>query len=153
MNETRVLYLGRRTGRDDKLVQAFTTEPAGEECLFRFRRGGGWVVGGIYVTEAVVEDGILRTMMAPETWTGDLHQDRDQVAAWELQDRRAQQAHAARAAAARARREPTYEAALARLHPVMDCARTLNEAEQIADAVRGTLIASWHQRRRKISKR
>lgn len=149
MNETRAIYLGRRISADHKLVHAFCAQShPGQVSHFRFRRGGGWVVGGIYTTEADVVDGNLSSMMAPSEWSGERHDDRDQVMAWELLDRRAQQAHAARAAGARARRHPTYESCIARLDTVMDQARTRTEAEQIAGTVRQVLIANWHQRRR-----
>lgn len=148
MSGHRVVYLGRRRTTTGRLAHAFRLETGHDtEGLFAFRRGS-WVIGGLYLTQGdTAPDGHLQSLSAPDSWTGDRVEDTAQVAAWELLDRQAYQAHAARPAEARARHSPTYTAALADLAPLMDCARTRTEAEQIAQTIRHALIDSWYARR------
>lgn len=149
MSEQRVVYLGRRVMASGKLAHAFTLEAAQDAVgIFGFRRGK-WVVGGVYVTEGEAdENGRMRSLTAPGEWGGVRVPDETQIATWELLDRQAQQTHAAQAAEARARRNPTYAHALEEWAPVMDSARTFAEAEAIAETIRRSLIEGWHRRAR-----
>ena len=149
MSEQRVIYLGRRLTTARKIAHLFGLESDPDITgLFDFRRGGPWVIGGIYDTEGETSlEGHINSLFPPHSWGGDRPEDPAQVAAWELLDRQAFQAHAARAAEARARRCPTYLEALTELAPIMDCARTRAEADQIAQTIRFALIDSWHSRR------
>ncbi len=149
MSEHPVIYQGRRLTTVRKIAHAFALEAdPSVSGLFSFRRGGPWVIGGIYTTQGQTSDaGHIASMAPPTHWGGDRLEDPAQVAAWELLDRQAFLAHAASAAEARARRSPTYAEAVNQLAPIMDCARTRTEAEQIAQTIRHTLIDSWHSRR------